>query len=185
MTDEEIAVLLGQLDRVERVGLTDQSSRNMRRLCESVMEARRERDEAAARLRAGAETEVVRAVLAKLDAVTAERDEARDKAAQYERDWYDAKSEFGTAMAKMRRERDKAEQRGRAAERALVRAAVEQMMVDAVHEVSDLRVMMREVGKTGTTYADFTRSQGKIDTCERVLEMLDGRHVGAAGKGET
>lgn len=31
-----------------------------------------------------------------------ERDQAREKAAQYERDWYAAKSEFGTAAAKLR-----------------------------------------------------------------------------------
>lgn len=87
------------------------------------------------------------------------------------------------ALTAARCERDEAFERGRAAERARMRAAVEQMMADAVHEVSDLRVMMRELGKTETTYADFTRSHGKLDTCERVLEMLDA-HVGA-GKGET
>lgn len=41
----------------------------------------------------------------------ATRDEARAKADQYERDWYEAKSEFGSAMAKMREALRAAEKR--------------------------------------------------------------------------
>jgi len=40
-----------------------------------------------------------------------ERDAAQAKAVEYERDWYAAKSEFGTAMAKMRETLRAAEQR--------------------------------------------------------------------------
>ena len=56
----------------------------------------------------------------------AERDAAVAKAAAYERDWYDAKSEFGTATAKLRervrvveRERDEARARATFAEKEL------------------------------------------------------------------
>ena len=41
-------------------------------------------------------------LLRRLEAITKERDEALEKADQYKRDWYAAKSEFGSAMAKMR-----------------------------------------------------------------------------------
>jgi DNA repair exonuclease SbcCD ATPase subunit len=37
-----------------------------------------------------------------IEALIRERDEAIAKAATYERDWYEAKSEFGTAAAKLR-----------------------------------------------------------------------------------
>ena len=43
---------------------------------------------------------------------------AESKAAQYERDWYDAKSEFGDAMAKARESIRAAESRAEAAEHA-------------------------------------------------------------------
>lgn len=41
----------------------------------------------------------------------AARDKAQAKAADYERDWYEAKSEFGSAMAKMREALRAAEKR--------------------------------------------------------------------------
>lgn len=88
----------------------------------------------------------------------------------------DARRQLAEARATIRRcdelGRDVAEA-ARAAERRRLRTLVEQWMADAVHEVSDLRVMMREHGKTETTYADFTRAQGTIDTCERVLVSID------------
>lgn len=50
-----------------------------------------------------------------LERMTRERDEAQAIAKQYELDWYAAKSEFGTAMAKMREALRAAEQRELAA----------------------------------------------------------------------
>jgi hypothetical protein len=48
----------------------------------------------------------IRSLKASLAMALKKRDDALAKADQYERDWYDAKSEFGTSMAKMRAERD-------------------------------------------------------------------------------
>lgn len=176
-------------------------------LLDALTAARRERDEALAKY----QFMVDRAANEKLDgyrelaARAADAENRRDEALARQRDTHNRLCIVEMALAANRartgqetnarieamrrrmeeamRERDEAEQRGRDAERRRVRAAVEQMMADAVHEVSDLRVMMRERGKTETTYADFTRNQGKIDACERVLQVLDA-HVGA-GKGET
>lgn len=91
------------------------------------------------------------------------------------------------ALTAARRERDEAlaqvaEQRGRAAERRRMRAAVEQMMADAVHEAADARQQCVDHGETRIRLDDRARASGRIDTCEAVLEMLDGRHVGAVGK---
>lgn len=63
-------------------------------------EAERERDEALKQARYAWERHAEKD-RAYGDALR-ERDEARAKAAAYERDWYEAKSEFGTAAAKLR-----------------------------------------------------------------------------------
>lgn len=68
---------------------------------------------------------------------------------------------------------------GRAEERRRMRAAVEQMMADAVHEAADARQQCVDHGETRIRLDDRARASGRIDTCETVLEMLDGRHVGA------
>lgn len=44
----------------------------------------------------------IEALLHERENLIRERDEARAKADTYERDWYEAKSEFGTATAKLR-----------------------------------------------------------------------------------
>lgn len=111
-----------------------------------------------------------------------ERDASYEARASAERSAAEAWAKYRADKAEMRAE---AEQRGRAAERRRMRAAVEQMMADAVHEAADARQQCVDHGETRIRLDDRARASGRIDTCEAVLEMLDGRHVGAAGKGET
>ena len=86
-----------------------------------------------------------------------ERDEARAKADTYERDWYEAKSEFGTATAKLRerlraaeRERDEWRSRAEFAEMELSEAFGLPALIgptrgEAKRIVDLLRSQMRQV----------------------------------------
>jgi predicted nucleic acid-binding Zn-ribbon protein len=53
----------------------------------------------------------VRSLESEVGRAQAARDKAQAKAADYKRDWYEAKSEFGSAMAKMREALRAAEKR--------------------------------------------------------------------------
>lgn len=100
-----------------------------------------------------------------LERMTKERDEAQAIAKQYELDWYAAKSEFGTAMAKMR-------DALRAAEKRELEALAE--LDEARAELKSLRALIDEAHRELSTIEAITVSpsdtDGLIDLVRRLKE---------------
>jgi hypothetical protein len=105
-----------ELERLRRLVPTGSYTLNVAHE-EEIQRLTKERDEARANYAfmveraANEKLDGYRELAAKAAAAENARDKAQAKAADYERDWYEAKSEFGSAMAKMREALRAAEQR--------------------------------------------------------------------------